>query len=73
MFDIKSADISDQYTEVLRQFAKYEEKVHFVFNKVDTLNTADLMRSYGALMWQLGQEIKKKMLFVFHRESAREH
>ena len=59
MFDIKSADISDQYTEVLHQFAKYEEKVHFVFNKVDTLSTADLMRSYGALMWQLGRVFKR--------------
>lgn len=59
MFDCSKLDISDEFKSVIEELQPHEDKVHCVLNKVDQLDTENLMRVYGALMYQLGK--------IFHR------
>ena len=38
-------------------FQGYDDKIRVVLNKSDQVNTQQLMRVYGALMWSLGKVI----------------
>ena len=55
MFDAHKLDISDELKRVMELFIPHQDKVRVVLNKADSVSTQQLMRVYGALMWQLGK------------------
>ena len=71
LFDAHKLDISDEFHEALNAvkvglfffltrflaFQGYDDKIRVVLNKSDQVNTQQLMRVYGALMWSLGKVI----------------
>lgn len=57
LFDAHKLDISDEFHEALDAVKSYESKIRVVLNKCDQVNTQQLMRVYGALMWSLGKVI----------------
>eukprot|EP01127_Copromyxa_protea_P005710 TRINITY_DN15575_c0_g1_i1.p1 TRINITY_DN15575_c0_g1~~TRINITY_DN15575_c0_g1_i1.p1 ORF type:complete len:531 (-),score=136.09 TRINITY_DN15575_c0_g1_i1:122-1678(-) len=58
LFDAHKLDISDEFKEAIEQLRGNDDKVRVVFNKCDMVNTQQLMRVYGALMWALGKVIR---------------
>uniref|UniRef100_H2Y412 Dynamin-type G domain-containing protein n=1 Tax=Ciona savignyi TaxID=51511 RepID=H2Y412_CIOSA len=57
LFDAHKLDISDEFHEALNAVKMYDSKIRVVLNKCDQVNTQQLMRVYGALMWSLGKVI----------------
>ena len=71
LFDAHKLDISDEFNEaimavkvIINSFCSiiiwqkgYDDKIRVVLNKSDQVNTQQLMRVYGALMWSLGKVI----------------
>ncbi|KAJ8353299.1 hypothetical protein SKAU_G00208660 [Synaphobranchus kaupii] len=57
LFDAHKLDISDEFSEVIRAMKNHEDKMRVVLNKADQIQTQQLMRVYGALMWSLGKII----------------
>lgn len=57
LFDAHKLDISDEFQEALNAVKGYDDKIRVVLNKSDQVNTQQLMRVYGALMWSLGKVI----------------
>ncbi|XP_076815595.1 EH domain-containing protein 3-like isoform X2 [Clavelina lepadiformis] len=57
LFDAHKLDISDEFHEALNAVKTYDSKIRVVLNKSDQVNTQQLMRVYGALMWSLGKVI----------------
>ena len=55
MFDTSKLDISDELKRVIEMMKPHADKVRVVLNKADSVSTQQLMRVYGALMWQLGK------------------
>jgi len=55
MFDAHKLDISDELKRVIEMMKPHADKVRIVLNKADSIDTQQLMRVYGALMWQLGK------------------
>jgi len=55
MFDAHKLDISDELKRVIEMMKPHADKVRVVLNKADSISTQQLMRVYGALMWQLGK------------------
>ena len=55
MFDAHKLDISDELKRVIQLMSIHSDKVRVVLNKADMISTQQLMRVYGALMWQLGK------------------
>ncbi len=55
MFDAHKLDISDELKRVIQLMKPHSDKVRVVLNKADAISTQQLMRVYGALMWQLGK------------------
>ena len=55
MFDAHKLDISDELKRVIELMKPHADKVRVVLNKADSISTQQLMRVYGALMWQLGK------------------
>lgn len=55
MFDAHKLDISDELKRVIQLMKSHGDKVRVVLNKADSISTQQLMRVYGALMWQLGK------------------
>lgn len=57
LFDAHKLDISDEFRETLHALRGCHDKIRIVLNKADQVNTQQLMRCYGALMWSLGKVI----------------
>ena len=55
MFDAHKLDISDELKRVMHLMIPHLDKIRIVLNKADSISTQQLMRVYGALMWQLGK------------------
>jgi len=55
MFDAHKLDISDELKRVMQLMIPHSDKIRIVLNKADSISTQQLMRVYGALMWQLGK------------------
>jgi len=57
LFDVSKLDISDEFRRVILAVKGNDQKVSIILNKADRVNTPQLMRVYGALMWSLGKVI----------------
>jgi len=55
MFDAHKLDISDELKRVIEMMSPHADKVRVVLNKADGVDTQQLVRVYGALMWSLGK------------------
>lgn len=55
LFDAHKLDISDEFKRVIELLKGYEDKIRIVLNKADRIDSQQLMRVYGALMWSLGK------------------
>mmetsp|Transcript_97600 Transcript_97600/g.188189 ORF Transcript_97600/g.188189 Transcript_97600/m.188189 type:complete len:564 (-) Transcript_97600:15-1706(-) len=57
LFDVSKMDISDEFRAVVLALKGNDSKIHLMLNKADTITTSQLMRVYGAMMWNLGKVI----------------
>ena len=56
MFDAHKLDISDELKRVIELMTpRHQDKIRVLLNKADSVDTQQLMRVYGALMWSLGK------------------
>ncbi|CAL8071871.1 unnamed protein product [Calicophoron daubneyi] len=55
LFDAHKLDISDEFRRVIESIRGYDDKIRIVLNKADMIDSQQLMRVYGALMWGLGK------------------
>ncbi|THG16672.1 hypothetical protein TEA_011388 [Camellia sinensis var. sinensis] len=55
LFDPHKLDISDEFKRVISSLRGHDDKICVVLNKSDQVDTQQLMRVYGALMWSLGK------------------
>eukprot|EP00418_Pyrodinium_bahamense_P093939 CAMPEP_0179025742 /NCGR_PEP_ID=MMETSP0796-20121207/8148_1 /TAXON_ID=73915 /ORGANISM="Pyrodinium bahamense, Strain pbaha01" /LENGTH=475 /DNA_ID=CAMNT_0020721785 /DNA_START=8 /DNA_END=1435 /DNA_ORIENTATION=+ len=54
-FDAHKLDISDEFQQVMEVLRPYADKVRCVLNKADQIDAANLVRVYGALLWNVGK------------------
>jgi len=57
-FDAHKLDISDEFQEVMEVLKPYKEKVRCVLNKADQIDASNLVRVYGALLWNVGKILR---------------
>mmetsp|Transcript_662 Transcript_662/g.932 ORF Transcript_662/g.932 Transcript_662/m.932 type:complete len:482 (+) Transcript_662:66-1511(+) len=54
VFDAHKLDISDELREVMEKLLHFQDKIRIVLNKADQIDHNQLMRTYGSLMWTIG-------------------
>lgn len=57
-FDAHKLDISDEFQEVMNVLRPYTDKVRCVLNKADQIDASNLVRVYGALLWNVGKVLR---------------
>eukprot|EP00928_Gymnodinium_smaydae_P083491 TRINITY_DN6672_c1_g1_i1.p1 TRINITY_DN6672_c1_g1~~TRINITY_DN6672_c1_g1_i1.p1 ORF type:complete len:462 (+),score=122.36 TRINITY_DN6672_c1_g1_i1:51-1388(+) len=57
-FDAHKLDISDEFQEVMEVLRPYAAKVRCVLNKADQIDSTNLVRVYGALLWNVGKVLR---------------
>jgi predicted GTPase len=57
MFDAHKLDISDELRIVMDALRIHQDKIRILLNKADQIDSQQLMRIYGALMWSLGKVV----------------
>ncbi|CAK9096257.1 EH domain-containing protein 1 (AtEHD1) [Durusdinium trenchii] len=55
LFDAHKLDISDEFKEVIESIKGDGDKCRCVLNKADEIDGENLVKVYGALMWNLGK------------------
>lgn len=55
VFDVHKLDVSDDLKKVVEALRPYRDRVRCVLNKADLVDAENLVRVYGALLWNLGQ------------------
>ncbi|CAK0799156.1 unnamed protein product [Prorocentrum cordatum] len=55
LFDAHKLDISDEFREVIEALSGDGDKCRCVLNKADEIDGENLVKVYGALMWNLGK------------------
>jgi hypothetical protein len=58
LFDAHKLDISDEFKRSIEVLRRNDEKIRIVLNKADMVDSQQLMRVYGALMWSLGKVLQ---------------
>ena len=58
MFDAHKLDISDELKNTIDVLRPHYDKIRVLLNKADTIDAQQLLRVYGALMWQLGKVMR---------------
>mmetsp|Transcript_4953 Transcript_4953/g.17935 ORF Transcript_4953/g.17935 Transcript_4953/m.17935 type:complete len:689 (+) Transcript_4953:94-2160(+) len=58
LFDPHKLDISDEFKRAINSVRGNDDKVRVVLNKADGVDTQQLMRVYGALMWSLSRVVR---------------
>ncbi|CAN4102677.1 unnamed protein product [Withania somnifera] len=77
LFDPHKLDISDEFKRVIDSLRGNDDKIRVVLNKADQVDTQQLMRVYGALMWSLGKvlntpEVARVYIGSFNDKPMRE-
>lgn len=57
-YDAHKLDISDEFQEVMEVLRPYADKVRCVLNKADQIDATNLVRVYGALLWNVGKVLR---------------
>ncbi|KAL5988046.1 EH domain-containing protein 1 [Asimina triloba] len=71
LFDPYKLDISDEFKRVIGSLRGHDDKIRVVLNKADQVDTQQLMRVYGALMWSLGKVLNTpEVMRVYIGEKA---
>ncbi|CAE7391282.1 Ehd3 [Symbiodinium sp. CCMP2592] len=55
LFDAHKLDISDEFQQVMEVLRPHAGKVRCVLNKADQIDASNLVRVYGALLWNVGK------------------
>jgi len=66
LFDAHKLDISDEFKRIIESLRGQDDKIRVILNKADCVNTQQLMRVYGALMWSLGKVLKTPEVIKVH-------
>jgi len=53
--DVNKLDLSDEMAGIIRMLQKNSEKVRVALNKCDSVSQQQLMKVYGAIMWNLAK------------------
>lgn len=58
MFDAHKLDISDEFQRVMEVLRPHADKCRCLLNKADQIGASNLLRVYGALLWNVGKVMR---------------
>lgn len=58
LFDAHKLDISDELKRSIEAVRGHDDKIRIILNKADMIDSRQLLRVYGALMWYLGKVLQ---------------